>query len=61
MAMVCEVIKDLLELDQKSEIVFVKRSDSPYIYAIGFTPDGQKVACELPTAIERPKEKKKDE
>jgi hypothetical protein len=57
MATVAEVVKDLLELDQKSEIVFIKRQDSPYIYVIGFTPDGQKVAAEMPTAIEKPKEK----
>jgi len=57
MTMVCEVVKDLLELEQKSEIVFIKRSDSPYIYAVGFNSEGTKVACELPTAIEKPKEK----
>ena len=55
--MACELIKDLLELEQKSEVVFVKRNDLPYIYLIGFTPDGQKVAAEMPTAIEKPKEK----
>ncbi len=58
MTMVCEVVKDLLELDQKSEIVFVKRNDTPYIYVIGFTLDGTKVAAEMPTAIEKPKENK---
>jgi hypothetical protein len=57
MAIVAEVVKDLLELDQRSEIVFIKRQDSPYIYVIGFLPDGTKVACELPTAVEKPKEK----
>jgi hypothetical protein len=55
--MACELIKDLLELEQKSEVVFVKRNDLPYIYLIGFLPDGTKVACELPTAVEKPKEK----
>jgi hypothetical protein len=57
MATVAEVVHDLLQLEQRSEIVFVKRNESPYIYAIGFLPDGTKVACELPTAIEKPKEK----
>ena len=57
MATVAEVVHDLLQLEQRSEIVFVKRNESPYIYAIGFTPDGQKVAAEMPTAIEKPKEK----
>ena len=55
--MACELVKDLLELEQKSEVVFVKRSDSQYIYLVGFTPDGQKVAAEMPTAIEKSKEK----
>jgi hypothetical protein len=56
--MACELIKDLLELEQKSEVVFVKRNDLPYIYLIGFMPDGTKVAAEMPTAIEKPKENK---
>ena len=56
MTMVYEVVKDLLELDQKSEIVFVKRNDLPHIYAIGFTPDRQRVAAAMPTALEKSKE-----
>jgi len=35
----------------------VKCNDLPYIYLIGFLPDDTKVACELPTAVEKPKEK----
>jgi hypothetical protein len=58
MARVCEVIHELLQLDQNSEILFVKRNDSPYIFAVGFNTEGTKVACELPTAIEKPKENK---
>jgi len=58
MARVCDVIHDLLELDQNSEILFVKRSDSQFIYAIGFNAEGTRVACELPTAIEKPKTEK---
>jgi hypothetical protein len=52
---VAEIVKTLLELDQQSEIVFTKRSDSDFIYLIASLPDGQRVACELPTGI--PKEK----
>ena len=52
---VAEVVQTLLELDQKSEILFTKRSDSDFIYLIASLPDGQRVACELPTGI--PKEK----
>jgi hypothetical protein len=55
---VFEVIKTLLELDQSSEILFTKRSDSDFVYVIASLPDGQRVACELPTGIEKPKEKK---
>jgi len=49
--MVAEVIQTLLELDQKSEIVFTKRNDSDFIYVIASLPDGKKVAAEMPTAI----------
>ena len=52
---VAEVVASLLELDQKSEILFVKRSDTGFIYVIASLPDGQKVACELPTAVEKEK------
>ena len=58
MARVCDVIHDLLELDQNSEILFVKRNDSQFIYAIGFNAEGTRVAAEMPTALEKPKEKK---
>ena len=55
---VAEIVKTLLELDQKSEIFFTKRSDSEFVYVIASLPDGQKVAAEMPTAIEKSKEKK---
>lgn len=51
---VAEVVQTLLELDQKSEIVFTKHNDSEFIYVIASLPDGKRVAAELPTAI--PKE-----
>jgi hypothetical protein len=51
---VAEVIHTLLELDQKSDIFFTKRSDTEFIYVIANLPDGQSAACEMPTAI--PKE-----
>lgn len=51
---VAEIVKMLLELDQKSEIVFTKRNDSEFIYVLASLPDGKRVAAELPTAI--PKE-----
>ena len=53
---VAEVVKTLLELDQKSEVLFVKRSDTGFIYVVASLPDGQKVAAEMPTAIEKSKE-----
>ena len=53
---VAEVVKTLLELDQKSEVFFTKRSDSEFIYVIASLPDGKLVAAEMPTAI--PKENK---
>jgi hypothetical protein len=56
---VAEVVKTLLELDQKSAILFTKRSDSDFIYVIASLPDGRRVAAELPTGIEKPKEKSK--
>ena len=52
--MVAEVIHTLLELDQKSEIFFTKRSDTQFIYVVAKLPDGTSVAAEMPTAI--PKE-----
>jgi hypothetical protein len=53
---VAEVVKTLLELDQKSEVLFIKRSDTGYIYVIASLPDGQRVAAEMPTAVEKSKE-----
>jgi hypothetical protein len=43
------------ELDQNSEILFVKRNDTNYIYLVAKLPDGQRVASELPTAIQKEK------
>jgi len=54
----CELVKEILELEQKSEVLFVKRNDSPYIYLIGFNTEGIRVAAEMPTAIEKPKTEK---
>ena len=50
---VAEIVKTLLELEQKSEIVFVKRDDSDFIYVIASLPDGKRVAAEMPTAIQK--------
>ena len=50
---VAEVIQTLLELDQKSEVVFTKRSDTKFIYVIANLPEGQRVAAEMPTAIHK--------
>ena len=54
---VAEVVKTLLELDQKSDIVFTKRSDSNFVYVIANLPDGQRVAAEMPTAIQKEENK----
>ena len=48
---VAEVVQTLLELDQKSEVFFTKRSDTKLIYVIANLTDGQRVAAEMPTAI----------
>jgi hypothetical protein len=53
---VAEVVQTFLELDQQSDIFFTKREDSPYVYVIANLPDGQTVACELPTAVPKEKE-----
>jgi hypothetical protein len=53
---VAEIVQTLLELNQKSDIVFVKRSDTGFIYVLASLPDGQKVAAEMPTAVEKSKE-----
>jgi hypothetical protein len=53
---VCEVIQTLLELDQQSDILFTKRSDSDYIYVLASLPDGKCVAAEMPTGIEKGKQ-----
>jgi hypothetical protein len=55
---VAEVVQTFLELDQQSDIFFTKRSDSEFIYVIASLPDGLKVAAEMPTGIEKPKENK---
>ena len=53
---VAEVVQTLLELDQQSEILFTKRSDSPYVYVLASLPDGKCVAAEMPTGIEKGKQ-----
>lgn len=50
---VAEVVATLLELDQKSEAFFVKRDDLPYIVLVANLPSGQRVAAEMPTAIQK--------
>jgi len=50
---VCEVIQTLLQLDQNSDILFVKIE--PYIYASAKLPDGKAVLAELPTGIAKDK------
>jgi hypothetical protein len=47
---VAEVIKDLLELDQGSNIFFTHPEGLPYIYAVAKSPEGEKVIAEMPTA-----------
>ncbi len=61
MPIVAEVIHTLLELDQKSEILFVKIKNSPYIYVSASLPDGQKVLAEMPTGIDKTQGDEKDE
>ena len=51
--LVAEVVQTLLELDQKSDILFTKRNDTGLIYVIANLPDGQRVAADLPTAIQK--------
>lgn len=50
-----EHVQSMLELDQKSEIMFCTRTDTPYVYVVASLPDGKRVAAELPTGV--PKEK----
>ena len=52
---VAEHVASMLELDQKSDILFCTRTDTPYIYVVANLPDGKRVAAELPTGV--PKEK----
>lgn len=53
---VAELIQTALELDQKAEVLFAKRNDSPYVYLVSNLPDGRRVACEMPTAVQKEKE-----
>jgi hypothetical protein len=52
---VAELVTMFLELDQKSECLFTKRSDTPYIYLVATLPDGKRVAAEMPTGVEKEK------
>ena len=52
---VAEHVASMLELDQNSDILFVKREDTGYIYVVAKLPDGQRVAAELPTAAKKEK------
>lgn len=53
---VAEVVKDLLELDQNSEVFFTKPEGMSHIYVVAKLPDGKKALAEMPTAILKPKE-----
>jgi hypothetical protein len=59
--MVAEVIHTLLGLDQKSDILFVKIKNSPYIYVSAKLPDGQGVLAEMPTGVDKSQGADKDE
>ena len=51
---VAEVIADLLELDQKAEIHFVRNNEDSLIYMVSFLPDNTTKVCRvLPTAIDK--------
>ena len=51
---VAEVIADLLELDQKAEIYFVRNNEDQLIYMVSFLPNNTtKVCLVLPTAIDK--------
>jgi hypothetical protein len=51
---VAEVVADLLELDQKAEIWFVRNNEDQLIYMASFLPDNAIKVCRvLPTAIDK--------
>jgi hypothetical protein len=51
---VAEVVADLLELDQKAEIHFVRNNEDQLIYMVSFLPDNTTKVCRvLPTAIDK--------
>jgi hypothetical protein len=53
---VAEVISNLLELDQKAEVWFVRNNEDQLIYMASFLPDNKvntRVCCVLPTAIDK--------
>ena len=52
---VADHIQSMRELDPNSDILFVKRKDTGYIYVVAKLPDGQRVAAELPTAVKKEK------
>jgi hypothetical protein len=56
MTIVAEVVKDLMELDQNSEIFFTHPEGMAHIYVVAKLPDGKKALAEMPTAILKPKE-----
>jgi type IV secretory pathway VirB9-like protein len=51
---VAEVISNLLELDQKAEVWFVKSNEDQMIYLLSFLPNNvTKVCLMMPTAIDK--------
>ena len=51
---VAEVVANLLELDQKAEVWFVKSNEDHMIYMVSFLPESiTKVCLTMPTAIDK--------
>ena len=53
---VAEVVASLLELDQKSEVWFVKSNEDQLIYMVSFLPNNNvntQVCAVMPTAIDK--------
>lgn len=51
---VAEVIADLLELDQKADIYFVRNAEDQLIYLVSQLPNNTTKVCRvLPTAIHK--------
>ena len=51
---VAEVVSNLLELDQKAEVWFVRSNEDQLVYLMSFLPNNvTKVCLTLPTAIDK--------